>query len=187
MVITTMMIITTMTMMTTNLPPGRKPSKAELSFLMGWHGLLSGAFLVAYITGEGSYAMHVFSGVMVLLALGIRLLVGLVAPKSSPLALPTLSLPPAGQSPLGIRAVQRLINNWMAAALLILITLAALSGWFAHDIGMDDDLHEGLAEATPALIFVHIAFAVTFHALKSLPPRTVSRVTADVINKNKSS
>ncbi len=60
--------------------PG-KPSKAELSFLMGWHGMLSGAFLIAYITGEASYAMHVFSGVMVLLALGIRLLVGIAAPK----------------------------------------------------------------------------------------------------------
>ena len=180
-----MMITTTMTMMTINPPPGRKPSKTELSFLMGWHGLLSGAFLVAYVTGEGSYAMHVFSGVMVLLALGIRLLVGLGAPKGSPLALPTLSLPPAGQAPSGIRAVQRLINNWMAAALLVLITLAALSGWFAHDIGMYDDLHEGLAEATPALIFVHIAFAVTFHALKSLPSGTAARVAAEVINKNK--
>ena len=145
--------------------------------------MLSGAFLVAYITGEASYGMHVFSGVMVLLALGSRLLVGLGAPKGSPLGLPTLSLPPAGQGPLGIRAVQRLINNWMAAALLVLIMLAALSGWFAHDLGMDDDLHEGLAEATPALIFVHIAFAVTFHAIKSLPTGAVSRVTADIINR----
>lgn len=164
-------------------PTGRKPSKAELSFLMGWHGMLSGAFLVAYVTGEGSYAMHVFSGVMVLLALGIRLLVGLGAPKGSPLGLPTLSLPPAGQGTLGIRQLQRLLNNWMAAALLVLITIAALSGWFAHDIGMDDDLHEGLAEATPALIFLHIAFAVTFHALRSLPSGTMSKVAAEAINK----
>ena len=163
--------------------PG-KPSKAELSFLMGWHGMLSGAFLIAYITGEASYAMHVFSGVMVLLALGIRLLVGIAAPNGSPLALPTLSLPPADQAPLSVRAVQRLINNWMAAALLVLITLAALSGWFAHDIGMDDDLHEGLAEATPALIFAHIALAVTFHALKSLPSGSASRVVAEVLNKS---
>ncbi len=79
--------------------------------------------------------------------------------------------------------MQRLINNWMAAALLVLITLAALSGWFAHDIGMDDDLHEGLAEATPALIFAHIALAVAFHALKALPSGSASRVVAEGLNK----
>ena len=106
----------------------RKPSKAELSFLMGWHGLLSGSFLVAYLTEDATYAMHVFSGVTVLLALGIRLLVGLAAPKGSPLALPSLSLPPSGGSSLSFQAIKRLINNWMAVGLLILITLAALSG-----------------------------------------------------------
>jgi len=156
-------------------PTSRKPGKVELSFLMGWHGLLSGAFLIAYVTGEASYAMHVFSGVMVLLALGIRLLVGLGAPKGSPLGFPTLSLPPAGQGVLGIRAVQRLINNWMAAALLVMISLAALSGWLAHDIGMEGGLHEALAQATPALIFAHIALAVAFHALKARPSGTATR------------
>ena len=166
-----------------NTAKGRKPSKAELSFLMGWHGMLSGAFLVAYITGEATYAMHVFSGVMVLLALGIRLLVGLGAPKGSPLALPTLSLPPAGGPPLGLRAVQRVINNWMAAALLVAIMLAALSGWFVHDLGIDDDFHEGLSEATPALVFVHIALAVAFHAVKSFPTGTASRVVEELASK----
>lgn len=170
-----------------NNPPARKPGKAELSFLMGWHGLLSGAFLVAYVTGEASYPMHVFSGVMVLLALGIRLLVGLGAPKGSPLALPRINLPPAGLSAHGMRGVQRLINNWMAAALLVLIGLAALSGWLVHDLGIDDDLHEGLAEATPVLIFVHIAVAVGFHALKSRPSGTLSRLAAELINKTPNS
>jgi hypothetical protein len=171
--------------MTETAPVNRKPSKAELSFLMGWHGMLSGAFIVAYVTGEGSYAMHVFSGVTVLLALGIRLLAGLAVPKGSPLALPTLSLPPADQGALGMKQLQSLLNNWMAAALLVLITLAALSGWFAHDLGMDDDLHEGLAEATPALIFLHIAFAVTFHLIRTLPGGTASRVAAEVARKGK--
>lgn len=163
-----------------NAQKGRKPSKAELSFLMGWHGLLSGAFLVAYITGEATYAMHVFSGVMVLLALGIRLLVGLVVPKGSPLALPTLGLPPAGGPPLGLRTIQRLINNWMAVALLVAITLAGLSGWFVHDLGLEDDLHEGLAEATPVLVFLHIGLAVTFHALKNLNAGTTYRVVEEL-------
>ncbi len=42
----------------------------------------------------------------------------------------------------GIRAVQRLIDNWMAALLLVLIVLAALSGWLAHDMDMDNALHK---------------------------------------------
>jgi hypothetical protein len=153
----------------------RRPGKLELSFLMGWHGLLSGGFLVAYITGEASYAMHVFSGVMVLLALGIRVLVGLVAPKGSPLKLPSVSLPSAGLTSLNFSDLQRLINKSMAVALLVLIALAALTGWFAHDLGMDDDLHEGLAEATPALIFVHIALAAAFHAFRSKPARATAK------------
>ncbi|MBL6931707.1 MAG: hypothetical protein ISR45_02075 [Rhodospirillales bacterium] len=171
--------------MSAPLPTRSKPSKAALSFLLGWHGLLSGGFLIAYITGEGSYAMHVFSGVMVLMALGIRVLVGLAAPKGSLLALPTLSLPPADQEPLGMKQLQKLLNNWMAAGLLVLITLAALSGWFVHDIGIDDDLHEGLAEATPALIFLHIAFAVTFHLIRTFPGGTASQIAMAVANKVK--
>lgn len=157
----------------------RKPSKAELSFLMGWHGLLSGAFLIAYITGEGNYAMHVFSGVVVLLAVGLRLVVGLVAPKASPLALPTLSLSFSAD----MRGLQRQLNNWMAVTMLALIGLAALTGWFAHDLGLDDDFHEGLAEATPALIFIHIALALTFHAIRSIPGGVIAQV-AEKISKS---
>jgi len=167
-------------------PAARKPSPLELSILMAWHGLLSGGFLVAYLTGEASYAMHVFSGLMVLAAIALRLIVGLAAAKGSPLRLPRLNTGGWGAwglAPFDFQKMRRAINGAMAVAMLTLISLAALSGWAAHDLGLDDDLHEGLAEATPALIFVHIAIAVTFHALRSSPSVPASRGAPELVNK----
>ena len=42
--------------------------------------------------------------------------------------------------------------------------------------------HDG---ESPALIFLHIAFAVTFHLIRTLPGGTASRVAAEVARKGK--
>lgn len=53
-------------MMTTETPPEpvrRKPKAIEFSILFGWHAIISGAFIVAYLSGdEDTYAMHQFAG-----------------------------------------------------------------------------------------------------------------------------
>ena len=50
-------------------PRPRPPSPAETGFLLLFHAVLSGAFLVAYLTGdEDTYGMHLFAGYTVLAA-----------------------------------------------------------------------------------------------------------------------
>ncbi len=47
----------------------RKPTAAEMNALLAFHATLSGAFIVAYFTGdEDTYGMHVFAGYAVLIA-----------------------------------------------------------------------------------------------------------------------
>lgn len=51
----------------------RKPTALELGILLVFHAAISGAFLVAYLTGdEDTYGMHVFSGYTVLGAIAVR-------------------------------------------------------------------------------------------------------------------
>lgn len=148
----------------------RKPTSAEKAFLMVWHGAFSGAFIVAYATAEASYGMHFFSGCVVLLALGLRLLVGLAAPKGTPLALPSISGSldslsrwtgggaPGGKNPLYI---------WMAAGLLAATGIASVTGLVADAFG-GDDLHEGTSEFALGLMFAHIALVMAVQGVKRL-------------------
>lgn len=144
-------------MMTDPLPtptPKRKPNRFEMSFLMMFHGVLTGAVLLTYISGDDIYFLHQFAGYVVCLAILVRLMAAVLAPKSSPLylSLPNLFAPqPGGRNPL---------LAWIAVALIAVTAAAAFSGLLAESIGFDD-LHEGLAEGVlPMVIFAHAALVL---------------------------
>jgi len=133
---------------------------------MVWHGVLSGGLLIAFLTAEISYDMHLFSGVVVLATIIIRVMIGLVVPSGSPLALGFA--PHSGshnKMPLSEQA-KKAIKGLMAVVLLVVIGASAISGWLAFGLGGDDDLHEGLAAFAGAAIFAHIALAAAFHYFK---------------------
>lgn len=152
----------------------RKPTAVEMAVLLLFHAALSGAFLVAYLTGdEDTYGMHVFSGYVALTALAARVLAGLMAVEGSPLRFPrpsavdlrrwavrlTAGDPQArtGRSPL---------IPWMAAALLIGVAAAALSGAVADFAAPVEDLHEALGEVALWIVLGHIAVVLALHRLK---------------------
>lgn len=134
--------------------PKRKPNRFEMSFLMMFHGVLTGAVLLTYISGDDIYFLHQFAGYVVCLAILVRLMAAVLAPKSSPLylSLPNLFAPqPGGRNPL---------LAWIAVALIAVTAGAAFSGLLAESIGFDD-LHEGLAEGVlPMVIFAHAALVL---------------------------
>lgn len=155
----------------------RKPTSAETAILLACHGLLSGAFIVAYATGgEDTYAMHVFAGYTVLAVLAARLLTGLLAPAGSPLRLPRPRIAPTldwlGRVLSGddaARMQRSPLAAWMATALLAGLTAAAVSGAVADVVLSVEDLHEALGEAMLPLVLGHIALVLALHGLKHLP------------------
>lgn len=163
----------------------RKPNPAEMAVLLLFHATLSGAFLVAYLTGdEDTYRMHVFSGYAVLAALSVRLLAGIAAGGDSPLRFPRPSVDALR------RWVVRLIAGdpqartgrspllaWMAAALLVGVGATALSGAAADFVTRVEDLHEALGEAALWLVLAHIALVLALNWLKRPRPPAIAALT----------
>ena len=139
----------------------RIPNRIQSQFLMGWHATFSGGFIVAYVS-EDIYAMHLFSGYLVLAAVVVRVLAGLLARPKSPLSLPNPMV--ATRTWLQKVAAGGKARNplmaWFAAALLGTIGLAAATGGIADVFPALEDLHEGIAEFTPVVIFGHIGFVL---------------------------
>jgi cytochrome b len=161
--------------MTDRTSTARKPTRGELGFLLLFHAVVSGALLVAYLTGdEETYAMHLFSGYTVLAALAARLVAALLAPAGSPLALPRPRTSPALAWLRGLvagdrRAAMRArspLYSWMAVAMLAFAGLVAGSGWIADRLPSVEKLHEAAAELTPAVILVHVGIATALQALR---------------------
>lgn len=136
-----------------------KPSKTELSILMGWHALVSGAFIVAAVTDDDAYAVHEFAGLTIFFLLGLRVIIAMIARDGSPLQLPGVK-PPKGAPP-GV-VVKRLIHGALGASMLIVLLGAVLSGY------VSEDLHEGLGGLAIGLVVVHLAVVFALHGLKVL-------------------
>ncbi|WP_109051505.1 hypothetical protein [Azospirillum sp. TSA6c] len=164
----------------------RKPSAAEMTALLAFHATVSGAFIVAYLTGdEDSYGMHVFAGYAALAAILLRVAAGLLAPAGSPLRLPR---PSAGAVAAWLRRLlagdaqarteRSPLTAWMAAALLAGVGLAAASGAAADFFVTVEHLHKEIGEAALPLILAHVALVFALHGLKRLPPGLASRWTA---------
>lgn len=163
----------------------RRPTRAELTALLLSHAVLSGAFLVAWLTGdEDLYGMHLFAGYAVLAALGARLAAALLAPAGSPLALPRPRARPTldwlerlARGEEGARAARSPLHAWMGAALLAFAALAAASGWVADRLPKVEDLHEAIAGLAPAIVLAHVALVVALHGLRR-PGRAPATVTS---------
>lgn len=142
------------------------PNRMQSQILMLWHALFSGGFIVAYIS-QDFYAAHLFAGYLVLLAVVVRVLAGVLARPKSPLSLPnpmTATRVWLAKMTTGGKARNPLLA-WIAAALLGVIGLAALTGGMADVFPALKDLHEGVAEFAPVVILAHIGF-VAFKPLK---------------------
>lgn len=152
----------------------RKPTAAEMAFLLLFHATLSGAFLVAYLTGdEDTYRMHVFSGYAALAALAARAIAGLTAAEGGPLRFPRPSVEDVRRWVVRLaagdpqaRAGRSPLIPWMAAALLIAVGATALSGAAADFVTLVEDLHEALGEIALWIVFGHIALVLALHRLK---------------------
>lgn len=159
--------------------PRCRPSPGETAFLLLFHATLSGAFFVAWLTGdEDTYGMHLFAGYAMLIALCVRLATGLLAPAGSALRLPQPSLTAvrawlrrvlgtagpggAGRSPL---------YAWMAVAMLGFAAAVAASGWLGDRLSSLEELHAALAGLTPAVIAAHVAIAASLQWLGRRSPR----------------
>lgn len=141
--------------------PG-KPSALSIGFLMLWHGALSGGFLVAMLTGEGAYNAHVFAGIVVIFAIGFRLLLGTAVPKTHVLSFP---LPKFATLIQGSHGVRRFISHAMGLAMLVICALAALTGWYTRH---GSDAHGALSYFALSLIGVHVALVVLMQGWKKV-------------------
>lgn len=154
------------------------PSKrAQMGFLFLFHALVSGGFVVAYLTGdEDTYVMHQVAGYTVLGALALRLLAGIVAPDGSPLRIPRPSRAALAQW-LGwlVRGDGRALRGrspvlaWMAVLLLGALAAVTVSGVAADSLSKLENLHEALSTLGLWLVLGHVAVILGLHGLKRLP------------------
>lgn len=165
----------------------RKPRRFEIGFLLGFHAVISGAFLVAYLTGDGDavYFMHVFAGYAVLAALAARLAAGIFAGPGSMLRLPRPDWPSIGRYVKRIAAFDGAaflgrspLHGLMAVLLLVGVGIAAGSGAVADFVAKVEDLHEALGEFALYIVIGHIALVLALHGLKRLnAPATLDAKT----------
>lgn len=157
--------------------PSRKPSRFQIAFLLGFHAVISGAFLVSYLTGDSddAYFMHVLAGYVVLAALALRLAVGILAGPGNMLRLPRPDWPSIGRYVRRIAALDRTafldrspLHGLMAIMLLVGVGIAAASGAVADFLVWVEDLHEALGEAALYIVIGHIALILALHGLKRL-------------------
>lgn len=141
-------------------------ARLQHGLLKAWHAWLAGSYTVAYLTAdENTYAMHRFAGYAVLVAIVARLAVGLLASAGSPLRLPRPDLQ-AAQAWLSTRKGRHPLFAWLAALLLAVIGLTAITGVLADNAAWIEHPHEAVAEASLWVILAHIAFVAWMHAGK---------------------
>lgn len=150
-------------------PKGKRPSAASIWFLNIWHGIFSGGFFVAMLTGDGLYNAHVFSGVLVLFAIGLRLMVGLMFPKGHVLLFPFPSFKSLAQGTNGFR---RFVSHLMGLALIIAVGFAAVTGWISRD---NVDAHSAISYMTLALIGGHVALVIVWQGWKKVESKFSAR------------
>lgn len=149
----------------------RKPHALEFSILYGWHAVLSGAFIVAYLSGdEDTYAMHQFAGYLVLGAIVLRLVAGVAAPAGSPLRLPRPDLTTlrdwmAGRGG-GARGLpKRPLLALMAVLLMVVIAASAGSGAAADFVPPVEGIHEAFGELALWIVLAHVTLVVALHGV----------------------
>ncbi|MBC7908053.1 MAG: DUF1924 domain-containing protein [Rhodospirillaceae bacterium] len=113
--------------------------KTQMRLVRLWHAALVGGFAVAYLTGdEDTYAMHLFSGWLVVGLVALRFIL--------PLKLNRPNRPR--------------YFTWSILAALGMAGAAAVSGVGADVLPWLEDLHEGLAEMSLWVALAHVAAAL---------------------------
>ncbi|MDQ2101347.1 hypothetical protein [Azospirillum isscasi] len=154
-------------------PPVARRTPGRLLFLFAFHAALSGAFIVAYLTGdEDTYAMHQFAGYTALAALAVRLLAGVLMPVG-PLRLPRPAMAAtrdwlrrAAMGDARAWGQRSPLLAWMALALLAVVGAAALSGAVADFVVPMEKLHEALGEVSLPVVLAHVALVAALLGLK---------------------
>lgn len=154
-----------------------KQKAVAFHLLLLWHGLLAGGYTIAFLTAEGSHALHEFAGYLVLGLLALRLVIAsLVSGEGS------WALPWPGRS-LWRSFFSRLQSGELdafrqrtplvplsALAILIALVVAAVTG-LAADAWRWEDLHEGIAEGTLTLVLIHLGLVSLAPLIKSVSGR----------------
>lgn len=156
---------------------GRKTAALEFGFLLLFHATVSGAFLVAYFSGdEDTYGIHVVAGYAVAAALALRLIAALLAPAGSVLAWPRPRFDAlADWTRRLVRGEPRARRQrsplfaFMAVIVLAAATLATTSGIGADFLPDLEDLHEGLSEFALWIAAAHVATVLALQLLKPRP------------------
>ncbi|GAB3123930.1 hypothetical protein GCM10027256_18850 [Novispirillum itersonii subsp. nipponicum] len=137
---------------------GLKKRSTQIAVLRLWHAVLAGGFVVAWATGdENTYALHQFSGYVVLAALMVRGLIAAFSPADSLLGWPKLSRAQVWDW-LAIRRGRNPLFAGLALALLATVAATAASGAIADWVTWMEHPHEAASDITLAVIFAHIAF-----------------------------
>lgn len=141
-------------------PPseGLKKRSTQIAVLRAWHAVLAGGFVVAWATGdENTYALHQFSGYVVLVALGLRAALAAFSPAGSLLGWPKLTVTQVRDWLVQGRGRNPLFAG-LALALLATVAATAVSGAIADWVTWMEDPHEAASDLTLAVIAAHIAF-----------------------------
>ena len=159
-------------------PARRKPTRLELGFLVLFHAVISGTFVVAYFSGdEKTYPMHQFAGYAALVALVARLIAAWIAPMGSPVRMPRPSWTATRtwfarlwRGEPDARRMRSPLYAWMAVVMLVAALGIAATGGVADWVHAAEDLHHDLAEIAPLFFFGHLALAFWLHWLKARQP-----------------
>lgn len=158
-------------MMTTDARPLRLLPRAmprllprSMDLLLVWHGLFAGASVIAYLTAEAAESLHAFAGYAVIGLLALRLAIAALVPGGGLWGLPwaprSLWRAFAGKVARGeIGAALRGRTPFMPLTGLVLLgwmVVVSITGLAADWLGWED-LHEGPAEASLALMAAHVA------------------------------
>lgn len=154
-----------------------KPKAVAFHLLLLWHGLLAGGYTIAFLTAEGSHALHEFAGYLVLGLLAVRLVVASLVSEGS-WALPWASgaqwrsfLSRVRSGDMEVFRQRTPLVPLSGLVILAALVFAAVTG-LAADAWRWEDLHEGIAESTLTLVLVHLGLVSLAPLLKSAGGRT---------------
>jgi cytochrome b/mono/diheme cytochrome c family protein len=159
-------------------PVRRSATPWRLTFLLGFHALLAGAFVVAWMSGdEDTYRIHLVAGYAAIIALTARVAAGLLSPKgvlawpkpSRAAAVAWIKAVAAGDR--GARGRRSPLLNWAAVILLATVGAAALSGLAADFFPIMEDPHEFFADLALVAVIAHVVLMLGLAALKKAAGR----------------
>ncbi|SDH20873.1 cytochrome b/b6 domain-containing protein [Roseospirillum parvum] len=137
------------------------PARRAQAGMRLWHATIAGGFLVAWLSGDSDdfYMVHQVAGYTVLIAVVLRLLVGLLA-RRAPWRLPRPD-PAAARRWLAEKKGRNPLFAWLAVSLLLSVAASAGLGMAAHWLPAVEDPH-ALASDVALWVVVAHGLAIPF-------------------------